>query len=92
MPKKITLEDLAVIIQAEFKNIYSEMKSVKIGINDRLDNIEERLDGVEERLGNVEERLDGMDLRLNRIEHSLLVNYRDRIESLEEKVFGKFGK
>jgi len=71
MPKKITLESLAIMLQGEFKEIYR-----------RFDAVGHRFDGIDE-------RLDTMEARLSRIEHSILIDHRDRIERLEDRAFGK---
>ena len=78
MPKKITLEDLARMVQEGFVHIEAKFEKRFVAIETRLDRIEERLDNIE--------------TRLNRIEYSILTSYRDRIERLEDKIFGKFGR
>ena len=85
MPKKITLESFAIMMQSEFKEIYKRLDH----IDGRLNKIETRLDKIETRLDTIEERLDTMEVRMTRIEHSILIDHRDRIERLEERAFGK---
>jgi archaellum component FlaC len=75
MPKKITIEDLARMVQEGFADL-------KQYVDRRFDLVEKRLDAVEDRLDSIETRLD-------RIEHIILVDHRDRIERLEERAFGK---
>jgi tetrahydromethanopterin S-methyltransferase subunit G len=82
MPKKITIEDLARMVQEGFADF-------KLYVDKRFNAIESRLDAIEDRLDKVEERLDDMEVRLSRIEHSILTDHRDRIERLEERAFGK---
>ncbi|MBX4210573.1 hypothetical protein KW783_01225 [Candidatus Parcubacteria bacterium] len=72
--KKVTIDDLAVMVQKGFQEIRSEM-ATKADIL----NLEKRFDNLEERLEKVEERLD-------RIENIILTDYRNRLEKLEDKI------
>jgi len=75
LKEKITMDDLARIVQDGF-----------LKIDERFDGVEQRLDGVEQRLDGVEQRLDNIQANLNkkvdRIDHNTL-DYR--VEKLEEK-------
>lgn len=75
MPKKITIEDLARMVQDGF----ADFKSY----------VDRKFDAIDERFCRIEERLDNIETRLDRIEHSILIDHRDRIERLEERAFGK---
>lgn len=92
MPKKITLDSFAIMMQNEFKEIYKRFDGIDTRLDRievRLDKVEDRLDKVEKRLDGIEERLDNLEIRTARIEHSILIDHRDRIERLEERAFGK---
>ncbi|NTV41435.1 MAG: hypothetical protein HGA61_04140 [Candidatus Moranbacteria bacterium] len=82
LKEKITMDDLARIVQDGFLKIDERFD----GVEQRLDGVEQRLDGVEQRLDGVEQRLDNIQANLNkkvdRIDHNTL-DYR--VEKLEEK-------
>jgi hypothetical protein len=63
MPKKVTINDLARMVQDGFADF-------KLYVDKRFDAIESRLDAIEG-------RLDNMEIRLDRIEHIILVDHRD---------------
>ncbi len=56
-PKKVTIDDLAVMVAKGFNEVGREIGEVK----DRLGAVENRLGAVENRLGAVENRLDTVE-------------------------------
>jgi len=79
MPKKITLEDLARMVQEGFVHLEAKI----------MTEMDRRFTLVDGRLNDIEDRLDALEVRTARIEHSILIDHRDRIERLETHAFGK---
>ena len=62
MNKNMTIEDLAIMLQEEFKNIYK-----------RLDCIEERLDRIEVRLERIEFNQTTQERRISNLEDKVRI-------------------
>jgi predicted nucleic acid-binding Zn-ribbon protein len=72
--KKITIDELAVMIHDGFK-----------AVDEKLAKVDQRFDSLDGRLLNVEGHLTHINARLGRIEQELTTgNYERRLESLEE--------
>lgn len=71
MAKKMTIEDLAVMVKRGFDETATEAL-----VNKRFEAVDERIDGLET----------GVNKRLDRIENLLLRDHLNRIERLEDTV------
>jgi predicted nuclease with TOPRIM domain len=79
MSKKMTIEDLAIMIQGEFKVIHSEIKDIKgrlTRIEGRLDRIEERLDRIEFNQVSQERRISTLEDKIRIISTKLGLDFR----------------
>ncbi len=72
-PKKVTIDDLAVMVAKGFNEVGREIGEVK----DRLGAVENRLGAVENRLGAVENRLGAVENRLDTVEENIIATRRD---------------
>jgi predicted nucleic acid-binding Zn-ribbon protein len=72
MSKKMTLEDLAVMIQGEFKEIYRKLGAIE----DRLTRIEERLDHIEFNQTSQERRISTLEDKVRIISTKLGLDTR----------------
>lgn len=100
MTKKITNEQLAVMVQRGFKDIDKRFEL----FDKRFELIERRIAHIEAEIQHINARLDHMDARLNTIEHDIAeirkhLVYRDefedalaRIAVLEKKLGVRSGK
>ena len=69
---KITIDDLAMMIQKQFESIEG-----------RFEGIEQRFNGVEQRFNGIEQRFDGVEQRFNGIEQDI-GEMKGRLKSLEK--------
>ncbi len=92
MSKKLTLEDLATMVQKEFaaQKVSTDDRFDKI--EQRLDSIETRLDKIEKRLDKLESRFDDMEDRFDRVEYSIgnqIDKLRDDMMTVKTKLANK---
>jgi tetrahydromethanopterin S-methyltransferase subunit G len=73
MAKKITIEDLALMIQRGFDETAKKAGVDKRfgDVNKRFDDVDRRFDEVDKRFEQVDNRLDHMDARLSNIEQDI---------------------
>ncbi|MCC2631132.1 MAG: hypothetical protein K0S38_941 [Candidatus Paceibacter sp.] len=70
--KKITIDELARIMNKSFKHLEEKMVT-----KDDIQRLEGRLDTVEEQLSTVDEKLDKIDAKID-------INHENRISKLED--------
>lgn len=96
MPKKITLENLAAMVQegfaffaTKFDAIDRRFEDLENKMNKKFDEIDKRFDSIDDRLDIIDMRLDKIEGRLDNIEHVILKDHLGRIVRIEEQVFAK---
>ena len=70
MPKKITLEDLALMVKKGFDHAASkeDLKAVELRLDKRIDNLETRFDSLEARFDLLETKVDGLETKVDTLE------------------------
>jgi chaperonin cofactor prefoldin len=74
MPKKVTIEQLAVMVQKGFQE--TATKDVHA--------LEERMGRMEGRMHNIEERMGRMEKKLDTIQNEILEQHAHRLDLLED--------
>lgn len=80
-PKKITINDLAVMVQNGFNSIHSEMDTRFNLVDKKFEAVDRRFEQIESRF---DKRFDGIDARFERLE-SRVKNIETRVENLDTK-------
>ena len=87
MKKDVTINELAVMVNAGFSSVEKRFS----GVDGRLDGIEKRFDGVDRRLDRLETDMQEVQGRLSSIGREIMeihkhVVYRDEFEDLTDRV------
>ena len=80
MAKKMTIEDLAGMVQRGFDGVDKKFE----GVHERFNEVENKIEAL--RL-EIENRLDSLEKRFQKIEYEALDDFRQRITRLEVIVF-----
>ena len=86
MLKKMTIEDLAVMVQRGFQGTGREMNELKGEIKELHGQVKETKKDMEKGFNHVDVRFNEMDVRLGRIEKLTIADHKHRIERLEGEV------
>ncbi|GEM_PF-1080618 len=73
--KETTIEDLAIMTQNGFSEVYK-----------RFNEVDERFNEVDERFNQVDERFNKVEERLDRIENILIARHDREIELLRDRI------
>lgn len=85
--KKMTIEDLAVMVGKGFSEVHDKIDSGFARVDKKFDEIDERFDGIDKRFDGVDKRLNGIDNRLDGIDNRL-----DGIDKRFDGIDKKFDK
>jgi len=69
--KSMTIDDLAVVVQAGFKSAKEDNESLARMVAGGFEKVTERMDGLTERMDGLTERMDGLTERMDGVEHQV---------------------